>query len=176
MSLKPLLIPQLPKSLLLPFPSFLCLLNINPTISNHLSQHPLPRILPGIPHALQLSKREVLFPHSWPMSSQTFSWGFPHSSEGKESACNERDPGSFPGSGRSLGEGNGNPLQYSFLENPMDREAWWATVHGVTRVRYNLATKPSPHTQWPFLPPTFQALQVTLTAELITHKTASLPQ
>ena len=42
-----------------------------------------------------------------------------------------RDPGSIPGSGRSPGEGNGNPLQYSCLENPMDGEAWWATVHGV---------------------------------------------
>ena len=41
--------------------------------------------------------------------------------------------GSIPGSGRSLGEGNGNPLQYSRLGNPMDREAWWATVHGVTK-------------------------------------------
>ena len=42
------------------------------------------------------------------------------------------DAGSIPGSGRSPEEGNGNPLQYSCLENPMDREAWWATVHGVT--------------------------------------------
>ena len=41
------------------------------------------------------------------------------------------DTGSITGSGRSPGEGNGNPLQYSFLENPMDREDWWATVHGV---------------------------------------------
>ena len=41
----------------------------------------------------------------------------------------------------SFGEGNGNPLQYSYLENPMDREAWLATVHGVTRVGHNLATK-----------------------------------
>jgi len=46
--------------------------------------------------------------------------------------------------GRSLGEGNGNPLQYSCLENPMDREAWQATVHGVTRVGHDLATKPPP--------------------------------
>ena len=57
--------------------------------------------------------------------------GFPGGSEGKASACNAGDPGSIPGSGRSLGEGNGNPLQYSCLENPMDRGAWWATVHGV---------------------------------------------
>ena len=43
------------------------------------------------------------------------------------------DAGSLPGSGRPTGEGNGNPLQYSCLENPMDRDAWWATVHGVTK-------------------------------------------
>ena len=51
-------------------------------------------------------------------------WGFPGGSEGKASACNAGDPGSIPGSGRSLGEGNGNPLQYSCLENPMDGGAW----------------------------------------------------
>ena len=56
--------------------------------------------------------------------------GFPRGSEGKVSACNAGDPGSIPGLGRSHGEGNGNPLQYSCLENPMDGEAWWATVHG----------------------------------------------
>ena len=49
-----------------------------------------------------------------------------------ESACNERDLGSIPGSGRSLEEGNSYPLQYSCLENSMDRGAWWAIVHGVT--------------------------------------------
>ena len=49
-------------------------------------------------------------------------WGFPGSSDSKESACNVGDPGSIPGSGRSLEEGNGNPLQYSCLENSMDRE------------------------------------------------------
>ena len=53
-------------------------------------------------------------------------------SEVKASACNAEDLGLIPGSGRSPGEGNGNPLQYSCLENPMDRGAWWATVHGVT--------------------------------------------
>ena len=67
--------------------------------------------------------------------------GFAHSSVGKESACNAGDLGSIPGSGRSPGEGNGNPLQYSCLENPMDRGAWQATVHGVARVGHNLATK-----------------------------------
>ena len=52
--------------------------------------------------------------------------------DGKESACNEGDPGLILGEGKSPGEGNGNPLQYSGLENPMDGGAWWATVYGVT--------------------------------------------
>ena len=68
--------------------------------------------------------------------------GFPHSSVSKESACNARDPGSIPGLGRFPGEGNGNPLQYSCLENPMGRRAWQVTVHGVSRVEHDLATKP----------------------------------
>ena len=68
--------------------------------------------------------------------------GFPHSSVGKESACSAGDLGSIPGSGRSSGEENGNPLHYSCLENPMDRGAWQATVHGVTRVGHYLVTKP----------------------------------
>ena len=59
--------------------------------------------------------------------------GFPHSSVGKESACSVGDPGSIPGLGRSPGEGNGNPLQYSCLENPMDGGACQAIVHGVTK-------------------------------------------
>ena len=69
------------------------------------------------------------------------SWGFPAGSDGKESACNVGDLGSIPGSRRSPGEGNGNPLQNSCLENPMDRGAWKATVHEVARVQHDLATK-----------------------------------
>ena len=61
----------------------------------------------------------------------------------EESAYNAGDQGSIPESGRSPGEGNGNPLQYSCLENPIDRGAWQATVHGVERVGHNLVTKPS---------------------------------
>ena len=57
--------------------------------------------------------------------------GFPGSSAVKASASNAGDPGLIPGLGRSPGEGNGTPLQYSCLENPMDGGAWWATVHGV---------------------------------------------
>ena len=58
--------------------------------------------------------------------------GFPSGSDGKESACNAGNLGLIPGSERSPGEGNGTPLWYSCLENPMDRGAWWATVYGVT--------------------------------------------
>ena len=54
--------------------------------------------------------------------------GFPDGSNSKESACNVGDPGLIPGSGRSPGEGNGNPLQYSYLENSLDRKAWLGTV------------------------------------------------
>ena len=57
---------------------------------------------------------------------------FPGDSDGKELACNAGDLGSMPGSGRSPGEGNGCPFQYSCLENSMNREAWQAIVHGVT--------------------------------------------
>ena len=57
---------------------------------------------------------------------------FPGSSDSKASVYNVGDPGLILGSGRSPGEGNGNPLQYSCLENPMGGGAWWATVHGVT--------------------------------------------
>ena len=65
--------------------------------------------------------------------------GFPGGSEVKASACNVGDLGPIPGSGRSPGEGNGNPLQYSCLGNPMDRGAWWATVHGVAKSRTRLS-------------------------------------
>ena len=53
--------------------------------------------------------------------------------------ANARDTGLFPGLGKSPGEGNGNPLQYSGLENPMDRGAWWASVHGVAKSRTKLS-------------------------------------
>ena len=63
----------------------------------------------------------------------------PCSSVGNESACSAGDSGSIPGLGRSPGEGNGNPLQYPCLENLMDRGAWWATVHGVSKSRARLS-------------------------------------
>ena len=68
-----------------------------------------------------------------------YSVGFPGGPEGKASACNAGDPGSIPGSGRSPGGGNGNPLQYSCLENLMGRGAWWATVHGVAESQTGLS-------------------------------------
>ena len=67
---------------------------------------------------------------------QGFDFLYPRS-DGKESACNVGDPGSIPGLGRSLEEGNGNPLQYSCLGNPMDRRVWWATAHRSQRVKYD---------------------------------------
>ena len=65
--------------------------------------------------------------------------GFPCDLAGRESACNEGDLGSVPGLGRSPGEGKGYPFQYSGLENSMDRGAWWATVHGVTKSQTQLS-------------------------------------
>ena len=97
--------------------------------------------------------------------------GFPGGSGGMKSVCNVGDPVSIPGSGRSPGEGNGNPLQHSCLGNPMDRGAWWATVHGVTKSQKQLkqlrwgythiiththSAHRHPHTQsFPHNPPTF---------------------
>ena len=64
---------------------------------------------------------------------------FPCNLVSKESACSAGDPGSIPDLGRFPGEGNGNPLQYPCLENLMDRGAWWATVHGVSKSRARLS-------------------------------------
>ena len=65
---------------------------------------------------------------------------FPHSSVGKESACSAGGRGLISGLGRSPGEGSGNPLQYACVENPVDKGAWQATVHVVTRIRHDLVT------------------------------------
>ena len=77
--------------------------------------------------------------------------GFPCSSVGKESACSAGDPGLIPGSGMSPGEGNGNPLQHSCLEDPMDGGAW--QVHGVAGVGHDIATKPPPQRRKVILKP-----------------------
>ena len=66
--------------------------------------------------------------------------GVPGGSDVTASACNVGDLGSISGSGRSAGEGNGNPLQYACQENPRDRGAWWATVHGVAKSQTQLST------------------------------------
>ena len=65
--------------------------------------------------------------------------GFPDVSDDEDSTCNAEDPGSIPGSGRSPTEGKSYPLQYSCLENSMDRGAWWATVQGVTKSQTQLS-------------------------------------
>ena len=95
--------------------------------------------------------------------------GFPGGSDGKESACNAGDSGSSPGLGRSPGEGHGNPLQYSCLENSTDRGAWWATVHGVAKNKtwssdqhfhiFNLAVLQLPCNTWASLQLYAQALE-----------------
>ena len=72
--------------------------------------------------------------------------GFPGDSEVKASASNVGDLGLIPGSGRSPGEGNGNPLQYSCLDNPMDRGAWSATVHGAAKSQTRLSNFTLPYT------------------------------
>ena len=68
-----------------------------------------------------------------------FNNSFPGGSKGKAPACNAGDPGSIPGLGSSPGKRNGNPLQYSCLENPLDGRAWWATVHGVAKSQTRLS-------------------------------------
>ena len=79
----------------------------------------------------------------------SFCSGFPGGSDGKESACNAGDLGSIPGWGRSPGEGNGTPLQYSCLEHPMDGGAWWAAVHGVAKSQPRLEWLTETHTHSP---------------------------
>ena len=74
--------------------------------------------------------------------SQTVIWGWLQEEFAEESTCNTGDMGDLdlaPGSGRPPGKGNDNPLQYSCLENPMDRAAWWATVHAVTKSQTQLS-------------------------------------
>ena len=75
-----------------------------------------------LPYVRQITKGNLLYDS-----------GNPGGSDGKVSACNIGDPGSIPGFGRSRGEGHGNPLQHSCLENSIHRGAWWTTVHGVTK-------------------------------------------
>ena len=76
---------------------------------------------------------ETVFQQLLLSNHNLLNWGFPCGSVVQNTPINARDVGLIPGSGRFPGEGNGNPLQYSYLGNPMDREAWWATVHRVTK-------------------------------------------
>ena len=87
------------------------------------------RIPWSVVHGIAKSRKRLTF-----TSLQYENTGFPGGSDSKESAYNAGDLGSIPGWGRSPGEGNGNPLQYSCLENSTDRGAWWATVHGVAEL------------------------------------------
>ena len=82
------------------------------------------------PHGLQLAS--LLCPWNF-LGNNIRVRGFPDGSEGKEPACNAEEQSSIPGQGRSPGGGHGNPLQYSCLENSMDKGVWWAMVHAVTK-------------------------------------------
>ena len=84
---------------------------------------------------LSLLSKQILVLAFIDLNFLQFFRDFPGGSDSKASAYNVGDLGSIPGSGRSSGEGNGNPLQYSYLENPMDGGAWQATVDGVTKSR-----------------------------------------
>ena len=102
-----------------------------PRISSH--THSTPSTEQLAPSLLQIFAETSRSPWGCPISqfkALPQHQGFPGGSEVKASACNAGDLGSIPGSGRSPGEGNGNPLQYSCLENPMGRGGWWATVTG----------------------------------------------
>ena len=83
--------------------------------------------------------RPLLLLPSIPPNIRVFSNEFPCGSDGKAFAYNAGDPGSIPGLGSFPGEGNGNPLQYSCLENPKDGGAWWAPVHGVAKSQTRLS-------------------------------------
>ena len=85
-----------------------------------------------------LRTEALLISEAGSISSQ---YRFPRWLSSKESACSAGDLGSIPGTERSPDVGNGTSLQYFCLKNPMDRETWWATAHGVARVRHDLVTK-----------------------------------
>ena len=99
------------------------------TFAHFIMPHCFPTLTPKLLH--------TLLTQSYPQYLDSLC-----SSVDTESVCSTGDPGSIPGWERSPGEGNGNQLQYSCLENPMDTGAWQATVYGVTRVGHYLATKP----------------------------------
>ena len=118
-----------------PPPEFPIPLSLNWSLRNCLSNR-----LPGDVAAAD--------PGNIPWEPLLYSMGFPGGSDGKESAFNTGDLGSTPGLGRFPGEENGNPLQNSCLENPMDRGAWQAPVHGVTKSQTWLS-EPYSIGRWP---------------------------
>ena len=94
------------------------------------------------------------------------SMGFPGGSVVKNPRASARDAGSIPGSGSSPGEGNGNPLQYSYLGDPMDRGTWWAIpTWGHKRVRHNLATKQQQHSLYTHFVESFYHKIISIVAE-----------
>ena len=90
-------------------------------------------VIPNLPNKwLSVGLNLIYFTKIYPMLVKINKVrGFPGGLGGKESACNAGDPGLIPELGRSSGEGNGNPLQYSCLKNPMDRGAWQSAAHGI---------------------------------------------
>ena len=129
------------------------LLQSCPTLCNSIDCNPPGFSVHGILQARILewvamsSSRRSSWPRDWICNSCVscisrqllYHWGFPRGSEVKASACNSGDLSSIPGWGRSPGKGNGTPLQYSCLENPMEGGAWWVAVHGVTKSRTQLS-------------------------------------
>ena len=106
------------------------------TLFHHCPSNSVPPLLNSILPSYMRSTWCPLFPGFESISALVHTkqwWGFPGGSDGKESACSAGDLGFIPGLGTSPREGNGYPLQYSWLENSMGRGAWWAIVHGVTK-------------------------------------------
>ena len=115
---------------------------------------PLILILPSlIPTSYIQSKPPIMTKYLWIYPLVITLMGFPGGTDSTKSAWNAGDLGLIPGSGRSPGEGNGNPNQYSCLENCMDREDWWDTVHRVKRVRHNWTINTFNHSKSQFLKP-----------------------
>ena len=116
-----------------------------PTHSLSLAKHQTRTAFPFSKNALSFQrKNKILNVSRVCINGQSLD--FPGGSDNKASACNAGDRDSIPGSGRSPGEGNGKPLQYSCLENPMDEGVWWAKVRGVAKSRTHLSHNARTHT------------------------------